>query len=60
LRGYDSSQFEGRQRVRMNIESRYRGFQVGPLDVGLVGFFDAGWAGARLEPENFFCCGSGV
>jgi len=60
LRGYDSSQFEGRQRVRMNFESRYRGFQIGPLDVGLVGFFDAGWAGARDESKPEWSRSTGV
>ena len=48
LRGYDTRQFEGRQRARINIESRYRpGWKVSVVDIGLVGFFDTGWAAAR-------------
>lgn len=44
LRGYDARQFEGKQRVRLNLESRYRpGWSLGVLDVGMVGFVDGGW-----------------
>ena len=48
LRGYDLRQFQGRQRLRMNLEARYySGWKLGILDVGLIGFADAGWAAAR-------------
>ena len=50
LRGYESRFFAGRQRVRINLESRYRpGWKVSVLDIGLVSFFDAGWAVARND-----------
>lgn len=45
LRGYDSRQFQGRQRLRTNIEARYfSGWRLSVLDVGLIAFADAGWA----------------
>jgi len=48
LRGYDARQFEGRKRWRLNLESRYSpGWRLGFLDIGLVGFFDAGFAADR-------------
>ncbi len=47
LRGYDLRQFQGRQRLRMNLEGRYHaGWKLGPVDVGVIGFADAGWAAA--------------
>ena len=50
LRGYDARQFEGRQRWRLNLESRYSpGWKLGFVDVGMVGFFDAGFAAVRSE-----------
>jgi len=50
LRGYDTRQFEGRQRARINLESRYRpGWKFSVVDIGLVGFFDSGWAAERDE-----------
>ncbi len=50
LRGYDLRQFQGRQRLRMNLEARYySGWKMGILDVGLIGFADAGWAAARND-----------
>ena len=50
LRGYDARQFEGRQRWRLNLESRYSpGWKLSFLDIGLVGFFDAGFAAERSE-----------
>ncbi len=48
LRGYEVRQFDGRQRLRVNVETRYRpGWKLGVLDIGAVGFFDAGWASAK-------------
>ena len=45
LRGYTLRRFEGRQRLRLNLESRYRpGWKLGVVDIGAVGFFDAGFA----------------
>lgn len=50
LRGYDIRQFAGRSRVRMNLEARYRtNRKLGVLDVGLVGFADAGWVASDDE-----------
>lgn len=50
LRGYDARQFEGRHRFRLNLESRYRpGWKLGVLDVGLLGFVDAGWVADENE-----------
>jgi len=50
LRGYDARQFEGRQRWRLNLESRYSpGWKLGFLDIGMVGFFDAGFAAERTD-----------
>jgi len=63
LRGYDARQFEGRQRWRLNLESRYSpGWQLGFLDIGLVGFFDAGFASERGEssPEIRRSFGAGL
>lgn len=46
LRGYATRQFSGSSRLRINLEDRiYSGWQVGALDVGLLTFIDAGWAG---------------
>ncbi len=48
LRGYDTRQFQGRQRLRLNLEARYHaGWRIGILDIGIIGFADAGWAGER-------------
>ena len=48
LRGYETRQFQGRQRLRTNLEARYNaGWKLGFLDVGIIGFADAGWAAAR-------------
>ena len=45
LRGYSLRRFAGRQRLRLNLESRYRpGWKLGAVDIGAVGFFDAGFA----------------
>ena len=63
LRGYDARQFEGRQRWRLNLESRYSpGWKLGFLDLGLVGFFDAGFASERGEssPEIRRSFGAGL
>ena len=63
LRGYDARQFEGRQRWRLNLESRYSpGWQLGFIDLGLVGFFDAGFASERGEssPEIRRSFGAGL
>ena len=50
LRGYDTRQFQGRQRLRTNLEARYSaGWKLGFLDIGIIGFADAGWAAARSD-----------
>jgi len=63
LRGYDARQFEGRQRFRLNAETRYRpGWQFGTLNVGMIGFFDAGWAAERdnSSPSVRHAIGAGL
>lgn len=53
LRGYGLRQFQGRQRLRINLEGRYNpGWKLGFLDVGAIGFVDAGWAVAIDEPSS--------
>lgn len=63
LRGYDTRQFEGRHRFRVNLESRYRtGWKLGVLDLGLVGFVDAGWVAedGDSSPEVRRSIGAGL
>lgn len=44
LRGYDRRFLSGRERLRLNIEDRMDfDWRLGVFDVGLLGFFDAGW-----------------
>ena len=46
LRGYSARQFSGSSRLRINLEDRiFTGWRVGAIDVGLLAFVDAGWAG---------------
>ena len=46
LRGYPARQFNGQRRVRLNLEDRIgTGWRVGPIDIGAIAFFDAGWIG---------------
>lgn len=53
LRGYDVRQFQGRQRLRMNLETRYRpGWKLGVVDVGVIGFFDAGWVNSKGDSSS--------
>ena len=44
LRGYASRFLSGRERLRLNLEDRMDfDWRVGVFDVGVLGFFDAGW-----------------
>ncbi len=44
LRGYARRFLSGRERARLNIEDRIDlDWRLGVVDVGLIGFFDAGW-----------------
>jgi len=55
LRAYDARQFEGRQRMRVNFESRYKpNWKLDLLDIGLVGFVDIGWAADRDDSSPSF------
>ncbi len=46
LRGYAARQFSGSSRLRINLEDRiFTGWHLGEIDVGLLAFVDAGWAG---------------
>ncbi len=48
LRGYPLREFEGDRRLRFNLEDRLDwGLQLGNIDLGLVGFYDAGWIWSR-------------
>jgi len=50
LRGYATRQFSGTNRVRLNFEDRiFTGWNIGAIDVGLLAFFDAGWAGDDID-----------
>ncbi len=52
LRGYASRLLSGRERVRLNLEDRINlGWRLGPMDIGLLGFFDVGWV-AEEEPSD--------
>ena len=62
LRGFDSNQFQGRQRGRINLETRYRpGWRLSVFELGLVGFFDTGFAALRDESISpYYSTGVGL
>lgn len=48
LRGYPAREFNGEQRVLLNIEDRLRTpLSVASFKLGLIGFIDTGWVGDR-------------
>ncbi len=48
LRGYPARQFSGERRIRLNLEERFdTGLEFSSFELGLVGFFDAGWLAER-------------
>ena len=48
LRGYPAREFSGERRIRLNLEERFdTGLEFSSLELGLVGFFDAGWVAER-------------
>lgn len=54
LRGYASRLLSGRERLRLNIEDRMDfDWRVGVLDLGMIGFFDAGWVARDDGTEQF-------
>jgi outer membrane protein assembly factor BamA len=50
LRAYPAREFAGDRRVRLNLEERYdTGLRFAEINLGLVGFYDAGWIAAADE-----------
>lgn len=48
LRGYPAREFEGEQKLLLNLEYRFRTpIQYASVEVGGLGFIDAGWVGDR-------------
>ncbi len=59
LRGYPARQFSGARQLRLNLEDRIRtSWRLGPLNIGALAFFDAGWIAA--EGESLALAGSSV
>ena len=52
LRGYPSREFNGEQKLLLNLEHRWHTpFTMATLEFGTVTFFDAGWVGDRGSSE---------
>ncbi len=59
LRGYPARQFSGERLLRLNLEDRINtSWHIGPLDIGAIAFFDAGWLAD--QGESLSLAGSSV